>query len=156
MQSSAKAPATDANVIETVRVLSDFMRFLVRLPHSHGLSLAELGVLNALGRNGAMRISNLAIEQDMTQPGMTQLVTRMERAGLVSRQADPSDGRAVLVAATETGQQVFHTRDESRVALFAELYEDLDETERRRLREALPVLTRLMQIKEANADGLSR
>lgn len=143
-------------MVATVGVLSDFMRFLVRLPHSNGLSLAELGVLSALNRNGAMRISTLAGEQEMTQPGMTQLVSRMEQAGLVSRRPDPSDGRAVLVAATETGEQVFHTRDESRVALFAELYEQLDGEERQRLSEALPVLTRLMQIKEANADGHPR
>jgi len=143
-------------VVETVGVLSDFMRFLVRLPHSNGLSLAELGVLNALNRRGPLRISNLAADQEMTQPGMTQLVTRMEQAGLVSRQADPSDGRAVLVAATDTGQQVFRTRDERRVALFAELYGHLDTEERRRLHDALPVLTRLMQIKEADAHELAR
>lgn len=126
------------------------MRLMVRLPHNEGLSLTELGVLRALVRNDAMRISSLAAEQAMTQPGMTQLVTRMERAGLVMREPDPTDRRVVRVVATDRGRQLFENRDASRVALFSELYEHLDEEERQRLRDALPVLTRLMEIREGD------
>lgn len=139
-------------VVEAVGTLSDFMRFLVRLPHSEGLTLTELGVLRGLVRNGAMRISDLAGDQEMTQPGMTQLVTRMERSGLVTREPDPTDRRAVRVLATATGERLFEQRDTSRTALFAELYEHLDEDERRRLHDALPVLTRLIDIKETISD----
>jgi DNA-binding MarR family transcriptional regulator len=148
--------ASSDTVAGTVAVLSDFMRFLVRLPQSHGLSLAELGVLKALTCNEALRISDLSADQEMTQPGMTQLVTRMERAGLVARQPDPSDGRVVLVAATELGRRLFQERDASRVEIFTGLYEHLDDEEQGRLSAALPVLTRLMQIKEAEADAPSR
>ena len=148
---SANGPSRVApEVVETVGVLYDFMRLLVRLPHSEGLNLTELGVLRLLVRNDAMRISSLAAEQAMTQPGMTQLVTRMERAGLVVREPDPNDRRVVRVVATDSGRQLFEHRDASRVALFAELYEHLDEEERQRLRDALPVLTRLMDVREGD------
>lgn len=150
MLSADGRSTADPEVAETVGVLYDFMRFMVRLPHNEGLGLTELGVLRALVRNDAMRISSLAAEQAMTQPGMTQLVTRMERAGLVVREPDPADRRVVRVVTTARGRQLFEHRDASRVALFAELYEHLDEEERQRLRDVLPVLTRLMEIREGD------
>jgi len=143
------ARVTDDEVIRTVEVLSDFMRFLVRLPHSHGRTLSELGVLRLLSADGPHRVSDLAARQELTQPGMTQLITRMERAGLVRRETDPTDGRAVLVAATDVGRRVCLQRSSERTDRFAELYEHLEEEERRRLHEALPVLARLIEIKEA-------
>lgn len=139
-------------VAEVVGVLFDFTRFLVRLPHSHGQTLTELGVLRLLGEEGPQRITDLAVTQELTQPGMTQLITRMERAGLVSRAPDPRDGRAVLVAATDAGRRLFAQRSAERVARFTELYNQLDDEERERLRDALPVLSRLIEIKEADAD----
>lgn len=137
-----------SELVRTVGVLSDFMRFMVRLPHNEGLSLSELGVLRSLGSTDGMRISDLASNQEMTQPGMTQLVTRMARAGLVAREADPADRRAVRVVATPTGRRLFEERDASRVALFSALYERLEAEEKRRLHDALPVLVRLMELKE--------
>jgi|SRR5579875_1774500 len=138
--------ATDAS--EALSALSDFVRFLVRLPRNEGLTLTELGVLTALARNGAMRVSDLAIDQGMTQPGMTQLLTRMERSGLLARQPDSDDRRAVRVVTTARGLRLFEQRDANRVALFSELYEHLSEKERQHLRDALPVLSRLIDIKE--------
>lgn len=148
----AKPTSTATDVVQLVEMLSDFTRFMVRLPHSKGRSLSELGVLRALTRRGPLRISDLAADQDLTQPGMTQLVTRLEHAGLVARRGDPSDGRVVLVALTAAGQCLSAEREANRVALFHELYDELEERERARLREALPVLSRLMAIKEARAD----
>ncbi|MBO0767061.1 MAG: MarR family transcriptional regulator [Solirubrobacterales bacterium] len=141
--------APSAEVAETVGVLSDFMRFMVTLPHTEGLTLSELGVLNGVIGEHAMRISELADMQGMTQPGMTQLITRMERDGLVAREPDPADRRAVRVVARPRGRKLFNQRDASRLALFGRLYEHLDETDKRRLHDALPVLSRLVEINDA-------
>ncbi|HLI58395.1 MAG TPA: MarR family transcriptional regulator [Solirubrobacteraceae bacterium] len=156
MLSGAAPPAVPSpEVLETARTLADFMRFMVRLPDNDGVSLAELGALGALVRRGSLRICELAADQEMTQPGMTQLVTRLEREGLVARAPDPADRRAVRVLLTEAGRELFRERDASRSARFGELYRQLDEEERGRLRAALPVLTRLMEIKESETGGLT-
>jgi DNA-binding MarR family transcriptional regulator len=42
----------------------------------------------------------------VTQSAMTQIVTRLERDGLVERRPDPTDGRAVLVSVTPAGTSV--------------------------------------------------
>ncbi|PXX62394.1 MarR family transcriptional regulator [Nocardia tenerifensis] len=50
------------------------------------------------------RITALAESAGMTQQSMGELVTHLERCGLVERQVDPSDRRARLVVLTEAGE----------------------------------------------------
>ncbi|MDF4248900.1 MarR family winged helix-turn-helix transcriptional regulator [Streptomyces sp. WMMB303] len=110
-----------------------------------GLSTAASSALGRLGREGAQRLSELARAEGVSQPNMTQLVTRMERAGLVRRTADRSDGRGVLVAATDTGLEVFHRRRAERTRALTELIDELAEPERQAVDVALPALARAIQ-----------
>src|ERR1700756_2724770 len=66
------------------------------------LSRPEIVVLNAL-QGGPQRITDLAELEGVAQPTMTQLVNRLERQGLVSRERQRDDGRVVVVSTTETG-----------------------------------------------------
>jgi DNA-binding MarR family transcriptional regulator len=49
-----------------------------------GLSTAASSALARLGREGPLRLTELARAEGLSQPGMTQLVGRLERAGLVA------------------------------------------------------------------------
>lgn len=53
---------------------------------------------------GGSRVSVLADAAGMTQQSMGELVTHLQRRGLVERRADPADRRARLVVATEAGR----------------------------------------------------
>ncbi|MFI6165845.1 MarR family winged helix-turn-helix transcriptional regulator [Nocardia sp. NPDC051052] len=53
---------------------------------------------------GGSRITALAESAGMTQQSMGELVTHMERCGLLERQVDPVDRRARLVVLTEAGK----------------------------------------------------
>ena len=68
------------------------------------LSLTAASTLHRLELTGARRLTELAGLEGVTQPAMTQLVSRLERAGLAQRQADPQDGRVVLVEITDRGR----------------------------------------------------
>ncbi|MFE9382732.1 MarR family winged helix-turn-helix transcriptional regulator [Streptomyces sp. NPDC007025] len=110
-----------------------------------GLSTAASSALGRLGREGAQRLSELARAEGVSQPNMTQLVTRMERAGLVRRTADRSDGRGVLVAATDTGLEVFRRRRTERTRALTGLIDELAEPEQQAVDIALPALARAIQ-----------
>ncbi|WP_051019680.1 MarR family winged helix-turn-helix transcriptional regulator [Streptomyces sp. AA1529] len=110
-----------------------------------GLSTAASSALGRLGREGAQRLSELARSEGVSQPNMTQLVTRMERAGLVRRTADRSDGRGVLVAVTDTGLEVFRRRRAERTRALTELIDELAEPEQQAVDIALPALARAIQ-----------
>ncbi|MDR6182090.1 MULTISPECIES: MarR family winged helix-turn-helix transcriptional regulator [Asaia] len=66
-----------------------------------GLASAQLPVLSML-QNGERRTQKeLATLAKVEQPTMAQLLSRMERDGLVRREPDPEDRRSTLISLTE-------------------------------------------------------
>jgi len=75
----------------------------------HGLSLSSYEVLLFLAESpdGGMRMSELADSVLLSRSGLTRLVDRLERGGLVRREACPSDLRGFNAVATEAGLETF-------------------------------------------------
>src|SRR3954452_21980614 len=67
------------------------------------LSATDAWLLGRITDTGPVRLSALADWQEVDRSTMTTQVRRLESLGLVSRTADPLDGRAALVKATRTG-----------------------------------------------------
>lgn len=105
-----------------------------------GLSRVQLTVLAALDGNGPRRITDLAELEQITQPSMTSLISRMERAGWVCRDADPQDRRAVLVRITPAGQKRYEIALSVYVAALGQRLRRLHPTERNALRRAISAL----------------
>lgn len=137
-------PAAVGELFETVTVL--MMR---HMPAPDGLSLTAAATLGSLQRRGPQRITALANAQGVTQPSMTQLLRRLEDAGLVTRVADPTDGRVVLVELTAAGDETLHNRWNTRLAHLDKVLESLTEEERavlqRAAEDALPVARKLVR-----------
>ena len=108
-----------------------------------GSSRAEVGVLAALSSQ-PYRITELAAREGISQPGVTQLVNRLERRGLVERRTDPHDGRVVVVAITDDGgRELDRVRAEYRALLHEEITA-LDDAEVETLAAAVGILDRLI------------
>lgn len=116
-----------------------------------GLSTAASSALARLGREGPLRLTDLARAEGVSQPGTTQLVGRLERAGLVARTADSTDGRGVLVEITATGLDVFRQRRAERADALRELIEELTGPEQQAVRIALPALARAIEERRTRA-----
>lgn len=73
----------------------------------HGLPGAEFDVLLRLTRSpgGRLRMSDLASQVTVTSSGLTRLVDRLERIGLVERVACPTDRRGSFAAITKEGRR---------------------------------------------------
>ena len=77
-------------------------RFERILPH--GLTVAQFSVLNHLVRlEGDWSPARLAAAFQVTKGTMTSTLQRLVAKGLISLEADPSDGRAKQVRLTEAG-----------------------------------------------------
>ncbi|MEU6242711.1 MarR family transcriptional regulator [Streptomyces sp. NPDC047024] len=135
----------DTSADDLMLAVEHLVRYVRRSATAGGLSTAASSALGRLGREGPQRLTELARAENATQPNMTQLVTRMERAGLVRRTADRTDGRGVLVEATETGLEVFRQRRAERSEALGLLLERLPEEERAAVRTALPALARAIE-----------
>ncbi|MCV7358131.1 MarR family transcriptional regulator [Mycolicibacterium fluoranthenivorans] len=108
------------------------------------LSASATLVLNRLDREGPMRLTALAEAEGSSQSGMTQLVQRMERQGLVERWSDPEDGRVSLVMVGAAGRELWAGRKEVRLERIADLLDGLSEDDRAALWLAARVAARLL------------
>ena len=108
-----------------------------------GLSLTAAATLATLERSGPRRLTSLAAQEGVTQPAMTQLITRLEDAGLVDRAADPADGRVVQVRITADGKAMLARRRAVRAERVAGLLDRLSPDERAALAAALPAMDAL-------------
>jgi DNA-binding MarR family transcriptional regulator len=108
-----------------------------------GLSLTATSTLATLERSGPCRLTSLAALQGVTQPAMTQLVARLQDAGLADRAADPDDGRVVQVAITGEGSALVARRRAVRAERLAGLLAQLSRDERAALAAALPAIEAL-------------
>ncbi len=143
---------TDLDVAAFTAAIEDFNRFYIRLPVLEKLPFTTLSVLDTLAFGGSpRRLTELTKTEQVSQPGITQLVTRLERDGLVERRPDPSDGRAVLVHITEAGREIGRSRRADRSRHLRPLVERLTDEERRAITAALPALTRLAELGRAQA-----
>ena len=138
-----KAGAAELDVGELTTVIEEFNSLFIRLPATGRLSFTTLSVLHTLSRRSPLRLSELTATEQVTQSAITQLVTRLERDGLVERHPDPGDGRAVLVQLTPAGAAVVAGRRASRVGRLAGLTGRLTLAERAVIAAALPALSRL-------------
>ena len=77
------------------------------LDAEHGLPLSSYEVLlhldNAEGHR--MRMSDLAAMAILSRSGLTRLVDRMEREGLIARESCPSDARGSYATLTTAGRR---------------------------------------------------
>jgi DNA-binding MarR family transcriptional regulator len=104
------------------------------------ISLTAASTLRRLERDGPRRLTELAAAEGVTQPGMTQLVQRLERDGYADRATDPSDGRVVLVRVTPAGAALLGRRRAVRAERLAALLADLPDGDRALIAAALPAL----------------
>jgi DNA-binding MarR family transcriptional regulator len=109
----------------------------------HDLSRTAASVLASLRDGGPQRITALAASEVVAQPTMTTLVGRLERDGMVTRDSDPDDARAVLVSLTPEGLLRLKRIREARAAAIEERLAELDPQEREALAAAMPALEKL-------------
>ena len=108
------------------------------------VSRTEIGVMRRLA-DGPRRITELAAEERLSQPGITLLVNRLEDRGWVQRTANPRDGRAVLVSLTAAGTKALGAlRAEYRVMLHEEM-SALDDGQVDTLACAIEILDQLIE-----------
>jgi DNA-binding MarR family transcriptional regulator len=114
------------------------------------LSASAALVMNRLSREGPMRLTALAEAEGASQSGMTQLVQRMERQGLLERWSDPDDGRASLVMLGEGGRKFWDARNDVLRQRVAALLPAVSQDDQVALRLAAHVVLRVLgQMREA-------
>jgi DNA-binding MarR family transcriptional regulator len=92
-------------------------------------------------RGGPKTVGELATAEGVRAPSMTQIINRMEEAGLVARSEGAVRGRTVRI--TEAGTAVATAVRRERTARLARRFESLSAQDLAALEAVLPVLDRM-------------
>jgi DNA-binding MarR family transcriptional regulator len=107
-----------------------------------GVSPARLSVLSVLVFGGERTMTELAAAEQVRLPTMSSLVRGLEEDGLVRREPDPDDRRAVRVRATARGKRILQRGRERRIDNLVALLSPLRPDELRTLARAAEILER--------------
>jgi DNA-binding MarR family transcriptional regulator len=143
VQSATEIHAEDAVIASGFARLYEGLR---RLTPRDGLSLTAVSTLRRLDRSGPQRLCDLHAPEGVTQPAMTQLVTRLEKDGLAQRGGDPADGRVVVVSITDAGRATVEHRRAVHAAALSDRLRVLPDADRAAILAALPAMERLAEL----------
>jgi DNA-binding MarR family transcriptional regulator len=135
---------TSAEEMAAAADLMDRLSIWLRRQVPTKMSSSTVTTLYTLNSDGPLRISDLAVREAVSQPGMTTVVNRLEALGQAERIADPHDGRVALVRITDAGRAVLLDRHAARTAALQDELQRLDESDRAAIAAALPALERLI------------
>ncbi|MEU1885348.1 MarR family transcriptional regulator [Micromonospora rifamycinica] len=107
------------------------------------LTVTQLSALTSLRLAGALTPRELADVERVQPPTMTKIVAKLEDRGLVRRTPHPTDGRQVILAATEGGRAVLDQFERVRDEWLASRLAALPEDDRDTLRRAAEILQQL-------------
>ena len=107
------------------------------------LQPAQLVVLSTLLEAGPMRIGELAVRTYSSQPAATATVSNLVSAGLVSREPDPTDRRAIRVTLTPAGHDRILSVAHGQANLLRARASTLPIAEQDLLRSVTPILRKL-------------
>jgi DNA-binding MarR family transcriptional regulator len=108
-------PGEDEQVYTSMRAVTSIMRAQQLLiaeldatlrPYGITFSRYEALVLLAYSRAGALPLSKIGERLQVHATSVTNVIDRLEAAGLVRREPNPRDGRGTLAVLTDDGREV--------------------------------------------------
>jgi len=109
-----------------------------------GLSLAAVRLLARIRDHGPVRISDLAVAENCSQPTITNHVKKLEAEHLVTRTADERDARAWMIGLTEAGDRRLAEMRHSLGTSVLPMLSSLSRKDQKALREGVDAMRRLM------------
>ena len=103
-----------------------------------------LSALSSIEHNPGVTLGHLATVERISPPSMTRIVARLEDHGLVTREVDAGDRRVARVSVTPEGHKLLQQNRTKKDAYLAQRIAALSAEDRRVLRDAMPVIERLV------------
>jgi DNA-binding MarR family transcriptional regulator len=120
------------------------LRRVRRVDEATGLSASKLSALSVVVFAGPITLRDLAAAEQVRPPSMTRTVQELEAEGLIAREPDERDRRAVRIRATARGKRLLKQGRGARISLLAEWLRGLEPGELAVLDEAGRLLERIL------------
>ncbi|MBB4822887.1 DNA-binding MarR family transcriptional regulator [Sporosarcina luteola] len=122
------------------------------LRQSEANLLVHLTYICPPGSNG-IRVSDLSKQLKITSAAVTHVIQSLEQIGYITRTADPSDRRSILVAATENGHRFVTEREQELFDRFQQLREYLGTDDAQQLIRILNKSTTFLSVYQHDEEG---
>lgn len=131
MPSTPSASDLTAHLGYWLRFVSNHVsQAFARKVEAHGVTVAEWVLMRQLLEEEALAPSRLADRMGMTRGAITKLADRLIAKSLLTRKADPGDGRAQTLALTPKGRRLVPDLAALADANDAEFFDHLAEKDR--------------------------
>ena len=146
-EQSAGGDVAAQEVAASLRTSIGFLVRRIKQVRGEGdLTLPESSALSRLDRGGAATAAELARQEQISPQSMGATLAGLQERGLISKRADPEDGRRQVLFVTAAGAEVLHSRRSERTRVLAEaLSEHFSSEELGVLQQAAPLLERLAE-----------
>jgi DNA-binding MarR family transcriptional regulator/N-acetylglutamate synthase-like GNAT family acetyltransferase len=151
----------DPDLDRTAEAVQRFSRFYMRHTgalherlHKSRFSLAEMRVLHELAHVGTLTAAAIARNLRLDTGYLSRMLTRFERQGLVTRQANEADARTNLLALTREGYAELDAIDIHRKPEISASLESLTPAERSQLVTSMADVERLLS--PASGESITR
>ena len=111
-------------------------RLIAEISDDH-VSMAQLGAIRYVWLHRNVLMGDLATGLAITYPSATNMVKRLERQGLVTRNVNPVDRREVEVRLTPDGQALADRMEHERTERLSRMLDEMPEADRTALRQGL-------------------
>jgi DNA-binding MarR family transcriptional regulator len=120
----------------------------LRQQNGPDLTASQASALASIARQGPLTVGDLAEIEHVSSPMITKVAKALEEIGLVTRSADPADGRVTRLALTKEGERRLERSRSRKNAWLARQLRSLDADELAAIEAVIPLLERLTQLDE--------
>ena len=126
-------------------VLLRLARLVRRESHALGVTGGQVSLLGAIKDQPGITATELSEREQISAPGMSAHLDRLEKAGLIRRDRD-ADRRRVRVLLTSEGSRVLRSVRKKRTVWLAERLERLPAADQAAIAAAIGALERLLEV----------
>lgn len=117
----------------------------LRQQNGPDLTASQASALASIARSGPVTVGELAELEHVSSPMITKIAKALEEIGLVTRSADPTDGRVTRLGLTAEGTRRLDQSRRRKNAWLATKLRALDADELDAIEAAIPLLERLTE-----------
>jgi len=118
------------NILETIK----------KEGFGHDLTFSQVEVLNFIGPAGKETMKNIADYLRVTPPSATEIVTEMEKRGLVKRMDDKKDRRIVFITLTDAAKKLSISLCKRKESIFKKMLSKLSKKDRANFERIIRIL----------------
>jgi DNA-binding MarR family transcriptional regulator len=104
------------------------------------LTFSQMEVFGFIGPNGKATMKNIAKYLKITPPSATEIISEMEKKGLIKRTSDRDDRRMVYIAFTPMAKKLFHSISKRKELILQKMISRLNIKDRKTLERIIKII----------------